>query len=54
MRVYEVKIGGVDHTMQLTEQDAQRYGAVEHKRAAPKAAVRTPRRRAVKSDADDD
>lgn len=31
MRVYEVKIGGIPHTMQLNPEDAERYGATEHK-----------------------
>lgn len=38
MRVYEVKIGGIPHTMQLSDEDAERYGATEHK--APKKAHR--------------
>lgn len=43
MREYEVKIGGIPHTMQLDDADVDRYGAVEHKsqkvgrKAAPKA-----------------
>lgn len=43
MREYEVKIGGIPHTMQLSDDDVERYGAVEHKtpkvparKAAPK------------------
>lgn len=37
MREYEVKIGGIPHTMQLSDEDAQRMGAVEQKDSAPKS-----------------
>lgn len=39
MREYEVKIGGIAHTMQLDDADVERYGAVEHK--APKVGRKT-------------
>lgn len=48
MREYEVKIGGIPHTMQLSDADVERYGAVEHKgpkvarKAAPKARPAVP------------
>lgn len=29
MKVYTVSINGIDHTVQLSEQDAKRLGAVE-------------------------
>lgn len=36
MREYEVKVNGISHTMQLSDEDVERYGATEHK-AAPKS-----------------
>lgn len=38
MREYEVKIGGISHTMQLADEDVARFGGIEHK--APKVAAR--------------
>lgn len=35
MREYTVTIGGIDHTMQLDEQDAKRLNAVEVKKVTP-------------------
>ena len=37
MKVYTVSINGIDHTVQLSEQDAKRLGAVEVKEAAKPA-----------------
>ena len=35
---YEVTIGGVPHTMLLSDEDAARYGQAAQKKAAPKPA----------------
>ena len=54
MREYEVKIGGIPHTMQLDDADVKRYGAVEHK--APKSTGRkaTSKKSAAPGDDSDD
>lgn len=43
MKEYEVEINGIKHTMQLTAEDAERYGedAVLVKQAAPSNKSRT-------------
>lgn len=53
MKEYTVTIGGIEHTMQLTAEDAKRYGdnAVEKKAAeapANKARTRTANKSAAK------
>ncbi|WP_188065094.1 hypothetical protein [Dietzia sp. ANT_WB102] len=53
MREYEVKIGGIAHTVQLADEDVERYGAVEHKgqKVARKSAPKT--KPAVSGDSSD-
>lgn len=43
MKEYTVTIGGIEHTVQLTDEDAKRLGAkpVETKQAAPANKART-------------
>lgn len=54
MREYEVKIGGIPHTMVLSDADAKRYGATEHKAAKPsKKAAPKPKPVVSGDDADD-
>lgn len=53
MREYEVKIGGIPHTMQLSDDDAERYGATEHK-AAKVSRKAAPKKSAVSGDDADD
>lgn len=44
MKVYTVSINGIDHTVQLSEQDAKRLGVVEVKEAVkPANKQATPR-----------
>ncbi len=44
MKVYEVEIGGVKHTVQLSDEDAKAYGdaAVEVKEGGASNKSRTP------------
>ena len=54
MREYEVKIGGIPHTMVLSDADAKRYGATEHKASKPsKKAAPKPKPVVSGDDADD-
>lgn len=39
---YEVEIGGVTHTLLLTDDDAKRYGEAAKKQAAPANKAATP------------
>lgn len=50
MQIYEVKIADIPHTMQLSEEDAKRYNATEHK--AP--AARKPKTKPVATGDDAD
>lgn len=53
MKVYEVELGGIKHTMQLSDEDAARYGnAVEVKAKAAKPANKAAKPGA-KSEADE-
>lgn len=44
MKTYEVDINGISHTLQLSDEDAKRYGkaAVEVKAAVPKNKAAQP------------
>lgn len=41
MREYEVKIAGITHHMQLSDEDASRMGATEKKAASKSTSKRT-------------
>lgn len=54
MRIYKIVIGGLEHTVQLSDEDAERYGkaAVEVKQTP--APANKARRAATKADESDD
>lgn len=48
LKVYTVLVGGIAHTMQLTEADAKRRGLLESKAEKPEAKAVTPSNKSLK------
>ena len=46
MKEYVVVVGGIEHTIQATDEDAKARGLVEVKKATPKNKARTPANKA--------